>query len=54
MLRELSSDAWMNPILNAIALQAGPVVLVLDDFHLIQSQPVLDMVTCLSNACHFK
>jgi LuxR family maltose regulon positive regulatory protein len=47
MLREPSSDAWMNPILNAIALQAGPIVLVLDDFHLIQSQPVLDMVTLL-------
>ncbi len=47
MLQELPSDAWMNPILNAIALQAGPLVLVLDDFHLIQSQPVLDMVTLL-------
>jgi LuxR family maltose regulon positive regulatory protein len=47
MLQEPSSDAWMNPILNAIALQAGPFVLVLDDFHLIQSQPVLDMVTLL-------
>ena len=47
MLQEPPSDAWMNPILNAIALQAGPFVLVLDDFHLIQSQPVLDMVTLL-------
>ncbi len=47
MLQELPSDAWMNPILNAIALQAGPLVLVLDDFHLIESQPVLDMVTLL-------
>lgn len=47
MLQEPPSDAMMNPILNAIALQAGPFVLVLDDFHLIQSQPVLDMVTLL-------
>ena len=47
MLQEPPSDAWMNPILNAIALQAGPFVLVLDDFHLIESQPVLDMVTLL-------
>jgi LuxR family maltose regulon positive regulatory protein len=47
MLREPSSDAWMNPILNAIALQEDPFVLALDDFHLIQSQPVLDMVTLL-------
>jgi LuxR family maltose regulon positive regulatory protein len=47
MLEASPSDAWMNPILNAIALQAGPYLLVLDDFHLIQSQPVLDMVTLL-------
>jgi LuxR family transcriptional regulator, maltose regulon positive regulatory protein len=57
MLQEQPSDAWMNRILNGIArnaiesntfaVQAGPFVLVLDDFHLIQSQPVLDMVTML-------
>ena len=47
LLQEPDSDAWMNPLLNAVALQAGPFVLVLDDFHLIQSQPVLDMVTLL-------
>ncbi len=47
MLQGVPSDAWMNPVINSIAQQAGPVVLVLDDFHLIQAQPVLDMVTAL-------
>ncbi len=47
LLQEVPSDAWMNPIINAIAEQSSPFVVVLDDFHLISSQPVLDMVTAL-------
>jgi len=29
----------MNPIINAMAQRATPVVLVLDDFHVIQASP---------------
>ncbi len=47
LLQETPSDALMNPILNAVAQHTSPLILVLDDFHMIQSQPVLGMVTLL-------
>lgn len=47
MLQQVLSDAWMNLVINAMAQQTRPFVLVLDDFHLIQAQPVLDVVTAL-------
>lgn len=47
MLQEMRPGTLMNPFLIAIERQTSPFVLVLDDFHLIQSQPVLDMVTAL-------
>ena len=36
-------EALVNIIINEIAEQAAPLVLVLDDFHTIQAQPVLDI-----------
>ena len=47
MLQGVPSDSTMNLLLNALAQQASPFVLGLDDFHVIQSQPVLDMITVL-------
>ncbi|MGE5264301.1 MAG: hypothetical protein ACM3S0_13040, partial [Acidobacteriota bacterium] len=47
MLQELPPAALMNPILNAAAQQTRPFILVLDDFHQIQAQPILDMVTAI-------
>jgi LuxR family transcriptional regulator, maltose regulon positive regulatory protein len=47
MLHERPSDAWMSRTLNVIAQQANPFVLVLDDFHLIQTQSILDLVALL-------
>jgi LuxR family maltose regulon positive regulatory protein len=37
----------LNILINAIAEQAAPFVLVLDDFHLIDAQPILEMLTFL-------
>ncbi|CAG0953149.1 partial serine/threonine-protein kinase PknK, partial [Anaerolineae bacterium] len=47
MLQGVPSDSTMNLLLNAMAQHASPFVLVLDDFHIIQAQPILDMVTIL-------
>ncbi len=46
-LEQVSPTTLVNPIINAIAQQAAPLVLVLDDFHMIHAQPVLDMVALL-------
>lgn len=40
-------EALLNILINEIDRQAAPFVLVLDDFHTIQAQPVLEMVTHL-------
>ena len=40
-------EALLNILINEIDRQAVPFVLVLDDFHTIQAQPVLEMVTHL-------
>jgi LuxR family maltose regulon positive regulatory protein len=40
-------DTLVNLLINEIAEHAIPFVLVLDDFHLIQAQPILEMVTFL-------
>ena len=40
-------EALMNILINEIDRQAAPFVLVLDDFHVIQAQPVLEMLTFL-------
>ena len=40
-------DTLMNLLINEIASHAVPFVLVLDDFHLIHSQPILEMLTFL-------
>ncbi|HSB00138.1 MAG TPA: hypothetical protein VLE49_05775, partial [Anaerolineales bacterium] len=40
-------DTFMNLLVNKITEHATPFILVLDDFHLIQAQPILEMVTFL-------
>jgi LuxR family transcriptional regulator, maltose regulon positive regulatory protein len=40
-------EALLNILINEIDRQAAPFVLVLDDFHSIQAQPVLEMMTYL-------
>lgn len=40
-------DILMNLLINDISEHATPFVLVLDDFHIIQAQPILEMVTFL-------
>ena len=40
-------DAMMSLLVNEIAEGATPLVLILDDFHVIHAQPVLEMVTFL-------
>jgi LuxR family maltose regulon positive regulatory protein len=40
-------NSLLNIIINEIARQATPFVLVLDDFHSIKAQPVLEMITYL-------
>src|SRR3990172_1835833 len=40
-------NTLMNLLINEIASHAVPFVLVLDDFHLIHSQPILEMLTFL-------
>jgi LuxR family maltose regulon positive regulatory protein len=40
-------EALLNILINEIDRQATPFVLVLDDFHTIQAQPVLEMVSHL-------
>lgn len=47
MLQGLPTDSQLNRILNVVGQQPCSFVLVLDDFHLIQSQSVLDLVTVL-------
>ena len=42
-----SFEALLNILINEIDRQAAPFVLVLDDFHTIQAQPVLEMVAYL-------
>ena len=42
-----SFDTSINILINEITNRANPFVLILDDFHLIHSQPVLDIVTIL-------
>ncbi len=42
-----SIKSLINALINAIADHAAPFVLVLDDFHTIHAQPVLEMVTHL-------
>ena len=42
-----SFDALLNILINEIAGRAAPFVLVLDDFHTIHAQPVLEMITYL-------
>jgi LuxR family transcriptional regulator, maltose regulon positive regulatory protein len=43
----VSSSAQMNVLINVIAEQAPPFALVLDDFHVIHAQPILDMLAFL-------
>jgi LuxR family maltose regulon positive regulatory protein len=40
-------EALINIIINEIVEQAAPLILVLDDFHTLQAQPVLDICTYL-------
>ncbi len=40
-------DALMSSLINEITTYTAPFVLVLDDFHLIHAQPVLEMLTFL-------
>lgn len=40
-------DTFMNLLINEIAKHAIPFVFVLDDFHLINNQPILEMLTFL-------
>ncbi|UCC88337.1 MAG: AAA family ATPase, partial [Anaerolineales bacterium] len=40
-------DALMSLLVNEVTEGAAPFVLVLDDFHVIQAQPILEMVTFL-------
>lgn len=47
MLQSVPSDSTMNLIMNAMAQHSSPFILVLDDFHVIQAQPILDLVTVL-------
>lgn len=42
-----SFDVLINLLINETARQPVPFAIVLDDFHVISSQPVLDMVTFL-------
>ena len=42
-----SFDVLINLLINETTRQAAPFAIVLDDFHVISSQPVLDMVTFL-------
>ncbi|HET9912356.1 MAG TPA: LuxR C-terminal-related transcriptional regulator [Anaerolineales bacterium] len=42
-----SFDVLINLLINETTRQAAPFVIVLDDFHVISSQPVLDMVMFL-------
>ena len=42
-----SFDTLINLLINETTRQAAPFVIVLDDFHVISSQPVLDMVMFL-------
>lgn len=40
-------DALMNLLINHMAEHTGPFALVLDDFHVIHAQPILEMLTFL-------
>jgi LuxR family maltose regulon positive regulatory protein len=40
-------DPFINLLINEITKQPAPFVLILDDFHLIHSQPTLDLVAYL-------
>jgi LuxR family maltose regulon positive regulatory protein len=40
-------SALLNFLINEIAACAAPFVFVIDDFHVIQAQPILDMLTAL-------
>ncbi len=42
-----SFDVLMNIVINEITRQTSPFIIVLDDFHVISSQPVVDMVLFL-------
>jgi LuxR family transcriptional regulator, maltose regulon positive regulatory protein len=42
-----SPGSSLNILINVIAEHAAPFVLVLDDFHLIDTQPILEMLTFL-------
>lgn len=42
-----SFDLLLNMMMNEIAAQPAPIVLILDDFHLIQDKHVLDMISFL-------
>ena len=47
-LREpIAYEALLNTIINAISSGASPIVLVLDDFHVLHAQPILDMLSFL-------
>jgi ATP/maltotriose-dependent transcriptional regulator MalT len=38
-------DSLLNIVINEIARRAAPFVFILDDFHTIRAQPVLEMIT---------
>lgn len=42
-----STSALLNALINAITEHSAPIVFVLDDFHVIQAQPILDMLAFL-------
>ena len=46
-MQAASFDALMSGLINEITAHTAPVVLVLDDFHVIHAQPVLEMLTFL-------
>src|SRR5512136_564538 len=47
MAGSASPGTPLNILINAIAEHAAPFVLVLDDFHLISTQPILEMLAFL-------
>ncbi|MBU0491274.1 MAG: LuxR C-terminal-related transcriptional regulator [Chloroflexi bacterium] len=46
-IQQLSSEALLTGLINDIAAHLGPIVLVLDDYHLITAQPIHEALAFL-------
>src|SRR5512139_3523492 len=46
-IRPAQAEALLNRLINEIAENAAPFMLVLDDFHVIHAQPILEMLAFL-------